>query len=175
MSHIRQDLVVILDARGLKRLQRIHRHDPRADAGAEILRVERPERHHLPPLYIPRRPIIHQDQAEDILLRLLDRHGLSHLVPLAQEGPELQLKVQPLRRLKERLRDVGRRILPDRAVRGADRRARDDDRGRSAVVADGQVRVVGVEGVIDAADQSAGVDSVVLADEEVGVVAYAEG
>ncbi len=43
------------------------------------------------------------------------------------------------------------------------------------MVADGQVHVVGLEGVIDAADQSAGVHSVVLADEEVGVIADAEG
>ena len=43
------------------------------------------------------------------------------------------------------------------------------------MIADGQMHVVWVEGVVDAADDDTGIVSMVFADEEVGVVANAEG
>ena len=175
MSHIWQNLRLVLDPLCPKRLQRIHQHHPRTDARAEILRVERTQRHHFPPLDIPRRPIVQQHQAEQILLRLLDPHRLPHLIPLAHKRPQFELEIQPLRRREDGAGDLGRRIRHHLPVRSPDRGSRHDDRGRATVVADGQVRVVWVEGVVEAADEGAGIDGVVLTDEEVGVVADAEG
>ena len=65
-------------------LERIQRHDPRRNGGAEIFREKRPERLVFPRLHIARAPVVHQDEPEDVLLGPLDRDRLAERV----SGPD---------------------------------------------------------------------------------------
>lgn len=127
LLQIWQEFGLVFDSSGSERLQCVRHDDPCADAGAEVLRVERAEWYHFPSLYVPCRPVVHQDQAEDILLRLCDRHGLPHFVGLAQERTQLKLKVQAPGWREDWFWDLRCRILYNLAVRSADRSAGDND------------------------------------------------
>ena len=60
-----------------ERFERFQRHDPRRDAGAEIFRQKRTERLVFPRLNIARAPVVHQDQAKNVVGRAIDRHRLA--------------------------------------------------------------------------------------------------
>jgi hypothetical protein len=66
---------VLIRARGLcgaEGRQSLRRHDPWRDRGVEALRQERPERLVFPGLHVPRRPVVEQAVAGDVLGRLTD-------------------------------------------------------------------------------------------------------
>ena len=91
------NLNVIVDS---KRHQGFHRHDPRRDASSEILGQERSQGHVLPLLDVTGRPVVHEDDAEDVLAGFVDGDGVTEVVQLAsEEEGHLQLEVhQPIER-----------------------------------------------------------------------------
>lgn len=83
-----------LHAEGLKRL---HRHDPRGNCRREVLRSERPQRHILPDLDVPRRPIIQKHKPKYPVLSLIHVYWLSKIICRStDEGSHLKLIIQAL-------------------------------------------------------------------------------
>ena len=163
-------------ARALERgaaegLERLERHDPWRDGGGEALGEEGPERLVLPGLHVARRPVVQEYDAEDVIERVADAHGLAERVARPDDEAELDLVVEALRRAEAGRGGVGSLRL---AVRAHHRRAGDDDGGGAAVVADrhplvvGQQRRVGAEHLADRV-------RVVDAGVEVAVVAHLHG
>lgn len=110
--------------------------------------------------------------------RVGNADGVAHVVGAADEGAQLQLDVQPSGRGEDRafgLGGGGGGVRQDLAPGAADRGAGDDDGGGAAVVGDGEVGVVWLEGVGGAAEEDADVVGVVEAGVKVGVVADVQG
>lgn len=75
------------------RFQCIQSHDPGRYASAEIFTVQRPKRSCLCPLDISRRPVIQENDTENVLLRGVDADGRSVLVSLPHKGCELNFEI----------------------------------------------------------------------------------
>src|SRR6266436_3132937 len=68
---ISKRLPLLRRAMNAKRLQRLARHDPRADRGRKGLGLERAQRHIFPLLDVARAPVVEDDKAENHLFGLL--------------------------------------------------------------------------------------------------------
>lgn len=77
-------------------------------------------------------------------LRFADADRLTHLVRATDESPELELDIKASAGAEDGFLGLCGGVCEDLAPGSADRGAGDDDRGGSAVVADGQMRVVGL-------------------------------
>lgn len=168
-------LGLVLDALGLEALQGVREDDPGADAGPEVLGRERAERDVLPGLDVASAPVVEQDIAKDVILGLSDGDGLAQLVRAADEHAHLELEVELLRGGEGGNLGLGLGVEKDLAPGAADGCAGDHDARGAAVVGNGEMRVVGLQGVVGTAEQNADVEGVVLADVEVGVVANGHG
>ena len=150
-----------------KRRQRFRAHDPRADAGQEILGEERPERLIFPRLEVARRPIVEQAIAGDMVARFADRDRRAELVAVADPDAELELIIEaaagPIfgRSASGALRWPFGRMTgsPDAPHRAC-----------AAVVADRHIFVVRKQRIVGP-ELLADVGRVMNADVEVGVVA----
>ena len=77
------------------------------DRRRERLARERPQRDVLPPLHVPRRPVVQQTVPEHVLARVGDLDRDPELVPgAADEDADLELEVELRRRRVRRLRVV---------------------------------------------------------------------
>ena len=83
-------------------------HHPGRDARAKIFRQKRTERLIFPSLHIPRTPVIHQDQAENVICGAIDRHRFAQCVSRSDQEGRLQFVIEAAARTKNRCRGVGR-------------------------------------------------------------------
>lgn len=114
-------------------------------------------------------PIVDNDESKDVLVRILHGHPLPETRRLPDHGAHLQLVVDLPGRPKANPVPVA--VL---AVRSGNGCARDDDRRRPAVVADGQVQR-GRGQAADAEDGFAGVEHVLGRAGIVGEAGYSDG
>ncbi len=157
------------DAEGFEGLER---DDPRRDGGEEVLAQKRPQRHVFPPLDVARAPVVDEHEPEDVLLGALDGDGLAQPVARPDEKAHLELEVQPLRRA-EHGRVGGRWLhLPLRTDHVV---AAHDEARRPPVVADGQVRPVGHEGVFRPAKHRPDVRGMLARRVKIGVITHLDG
>ena len=140
LPQIGQRLGVLRHAFDAERLQSVQGHDPRRHAGGKRLGEERTERLVFPPLHVAGAPVIHDDEAQDVLFRLRGGDTAAHIHPAAHVEAHFELKVQfaagaPLGRFR-----VGGLDL---ALGADDRRARGHHRVRAAVITNRHPAVVG--------------------------------
>ena len=166
LPQIRQRHRILRRAMHAERLQRLARHDPRADRGRERLGLERPERHIFPLLDVARAPVVQQHEAEDHLLGLLLGEHLAHRRGLADHDAHFQLEIEPLARPEARHLRRRRLQLP---ARPAHLGAADDDGGGAAVIADRHVQPVRLQRIVLAAEHDADIGGVLLRRIEIGV------
>src|SRR4051794_32503078 len=148
--------------------QRRERCHPGTHRGGERLAEERPERHVLPGLDVAGAPVVEADDAEDVLLELVDPDPAAELGPDADDEAELGLDVEPS------AGSVRRRVLVRRLALPAgpdDRRTAGHDGAAAAVVADRQVPPVREQRLLVGAEDAADVGGVVERGVEVDVVA----
>src|SRR5262249_7480176 len=74
--------------------ERLERHYPGRDRRCEALAEKRAERLIFPRLYVARRPVVQQAQAEHVALRLRNGYRLTERISTADEHTELQLVVE---------------------------------------------------------------------------------
>src|SRR5215207_2200336 len=106
----------------------VERHDPVTHRRRERLPEERPQWLVLPGLDVAGGPVVHQQHAEDVVERALNRHRLAHLAGRADHEAGLELDVEAHARAELR---PG--ALPARAP---NRAAARHNRSRSPVIAD---------------------------------------
>ena len=170
LGEVGQKRHLALRRRDAEGLQRRGGHDPGRDRRGGRLGLEGAERLVLPGLDIARRPVVQQHIAEDV------REGLAHreraVRRLADDGPDLQLNVEPARGREDRCVE----LCPlDLAMRPRDRRARDNDRRGAPVIADGDVEPVRRQRVLGPTEHRADVEGVVPAGIEIGELRDREG
>jgi hypothetical protein len=86
---------ILLGPMKAERLQRLARHDPRADRGRERLGLERPERHVFPLLDVARAPVVQQHKAEDHVFRFPFGKHLAHWRRLPDHDAHFEFKIEP--------------------------------------------------------------------------------
>lgn len=165
----------VLQGLSAERLKSIGGNDPRADGRTKVLAVEGAERDVLPSLDITSAPVVEQNVAENIVLSIIDIDRVTHLGRAADEAAKLNLVVKSLASTGDGLLGRGSRVGEDLALGTANRGTRDDNAGRSAVVANREVGVVGLEGVLGATEEDTNLEGVVVAGVEISVVANLHG
>src|SRR6185437_12474213 len=93
-SEVRQGLGLLVRQRHPRRVERVERHDPWAEAGAEGLAEERAEWLVLPGLDVPRAPVVQQADAEDVIGEVVDRHPLAQFRWYTDDVRHLGLDVE---------------------------------------------------------------------------------
>src|SRR5437763_649211 len=84
---------ILLGALDAPRLQGIQSHDPRRDGGAETFREEWPEGLVFPPLDIPGRPIIDENEPKNVILGFGNGNRCALLTALAKEESHFKFEV----------------------------------------------------------------------------------
>ena len=116
-----------------------HGHNPRRNGRTKVLGRERTQRHILPLLNVPGRPVIHENHAENVLVGPLHPNRLAHLIAGPNKKRHLELKVNQLARTEDRRLILERLRL---TVRPPEVGARDDDRAGAAMVAHRQMQPI---------------------------------
>ena len=113
-------------------------HHPRRDGGGERLSKEWTERDVLPGLDVAGAPVVEQDDTEEVPFCLRHRNRLPHRRGAAHDEAEFQFEVQLPAGTEHDVAGIG----SDLAMRPADRRAVDQHRRGTAVVADRHVEPI---------------------------------
>ena len=85
-----------------EQLQRLQRDHPRRDAGAKIFRQERAQRLVFPGLNVPRAPVVHQNDSENVILRSVDGNRLTKRIAGTNEEGRFQFEIEALARAVNR-------------------------------------------------------------------------
>ena len=125
--------------RGTEWRQRLSRHHPGRNAGGKTLRQKRTQRLVFPRLQVPRRPVIEQAEASDMLGRLANGNRLANRIARADPHAHLQLIIQAFAGAELR---NGRTRGQGLAIGTFDGGVRDADGRGAAVITDGHVLVV---------------------------------
>ena len=88
-------------------VERVERRHPGGDRGREGLTEEGAERLVLPGLNVPRAPVVHEHDAEDVLPEVRDRDRLAEPARDARDEAELELDVETPRGAERGARIAG--------------------------------------------------------------------
>jgi len=143
-----------------------HWDDPGRDGGGEAFSEEWAEGLVLPGLDVAGGPVVEKGDAEEVLLGFVDGDGMTEGVAGGDVGGYFELVVELLGWAEGAELDL--------ALWAGDGGSADDDGGGSAVVADGDVFVVGEQGLVGA-EELADVGGVVERGVEVSVVGDVDG
>src|SRR3982751_2121016 len=113
-----------------KRLECFQRDDPWRHRSRKALGEEWAERLVFPCLQVARRPVVEQDDTEDVLFRVCNSYAFAERIPRPDDEAELHFVVETARRTERRRRLVGALAL---AVRPRDARAGHHERRCAAV------------------------------------------
>merc|ERR1719385_76604 len=151
-----------------KWLQSLHGDHPRRDGGPQVLGPKRSERNIFPLLDVPRRPVIHEDHSEDVLVCLLGGDGLAQGRAVAtNEESHLQLKVHQATWAKLGWLGVNR---PGLSIWPSDRCARNDNGRGSTMVANWEMLPVWHQCIILATKHCPDIGCMVKRGVEISVV-----
>ena len=155
--------------------QSICGHDPRRDGGRDVLGSERAKGHVLPLLNVTSTPVVHENEAKDLVRGLTDVDGFSQRVAGAHEGSDLHLEVHQSAWAENGSLLGVRVVLLELTARAADGSSRRNHGRRSAVISNGQMQPIGLQGVVLAAEHGADIGGVLPRRIEVRVVANRGG
>ena len=150
-------------------IKRFKGDDPWRDGRAEILAEEGAEGNVFPLLDVAGGPVVEQDQAKDVVLRLGRRDALAKRFAVEGDESHFELEVEEAGRAEDGRLVVAGAGLAHGATQG---RAADDNAGGPAVVPHRHVLPIGEQGVVRVSEHLAHVSSVVLAGVEIRVVPH---
>src|ERR1043166_3265661 len=165
-----QGLGILRRERFSERFERLPRHDPGRDAPAENFRPERGGRVIFPGLQIARTPVIHQNEAENVIRGAIDRNWLAQGIARSDKERGFQLVIKAAARPENRRWRIGRLDL---AMGPPHLRTTRDNRTGAAVIRNREPFPVGHECVLRTAQHRADVVRVVVGRVEIGVIANA--
>ena len=113
-------------------------------------------------------PVIHQHQAKDVFLRVLEVHGVAQCSRFSNDARNLEFVIQLPRRPIHNLIVTGSSKLPAWSPNGC---SRQDNRGRAACVADGESQETRRE-TADVVNGLAAVEEVLLGAGKISEVTY---
>jgi len=143
-----------------------HGDDPGGDGGGEAFAEEWAEGLVLPGLDVAGGPVVEEGDAEEVLLGFGDGNGMAEVIASGDVGGYFELVVELL--------GWAEGVEFDLAVGAGDGSSAEDDGGGSPVVSDGDVFVVGEQGLVGT-EEFAYVGGVVEGGVEVGVVGDIDG
>src|SRR5436190_434244 len=170
VPEVRKRRRIALWAQGLRQAewsQGLRRHDPGRDGGGEIFGQKRTQRLVFPGLNVARGPVVEKAIAGDVAGSFANCDRFAEGVAWPDPNAELQLVIQSTRRLENRHVGIGRFAL---AVRATHRRAGRPNGRNAAVIADRNIFVVWQQRIVGT-QLLAGINRVVNAGKEVGVIA----